>query len=401
MNWVDLVVLVAVAVSAVRGLKLGATIQVLSYGGFLLGFFLGALLTPSVAGLFHSHLSQQLAAMVMVFGLAGLLGGAGRLLGGRSSAALDRARLGAVDSGLGVVVAVVATLLVAWLLSSLLANSQSTTLSAGINKSTIVRAMDGVLPNTPSTFNRIEGFLRAKGLSPEVFNGLGPSTAGPVALPTSTSPQVQAAVRTAGASTVKIVGEGCGVIQEGSGFVVAPGLVVTNAHVVAGILHPQVEDLTGTHDTETVSFDPELDLAVLRVPGLSDPPLHLDDGALLPRGTTGAVLGYPGGGNFTSDAAGVELGINATGLDIYSQHNTTREIYELTAVVRPGNSGGPLVYESANPSDPLDGTVFGVVFARSTYDPNVGYALASGPVLAEVRTAQQSQGSVSDGGCVG
>ncbi len=292
-----------------------------------------------------------------------------------------------MDSALGLVVAVVATLLVAWLLASTLANTSSLTLNSSIANSRILRSLDGVMPAPPSVFSRVQNFLSSEGFPP-VFAQLAPITAGPVALPGNA--QLQAAVSHAGASTVKIVGDGCGQIQEGSGFVVAPGLVVTNAHVVAGIPNPIVEDGFGSHSTTVVSFDPNYDLAVLRVSDLSDPPLSLD-GSTVSRGTEAAVLGYPGGGPFTVVPAGVMDQFEAQGRDIYGQGLTDRQVYEIQAVVRPGNSGGPLVEPS--------GEVIGVVFSRSTTNSNVGYALTSPGVLTGVQHAQNLTAPVGTGPC--
>jgi S1-C subfamily serine protease len=172
--------------------------------------------------------------------------------------------------------------------------------------------------------------------------------------------------------------------------VVAPGEVVTNAHVVAGIPRPQVWDGSGAHATTVVAFDPSFDLAVLRVGGLPDRPLALDP-TTVDRGTQAAVLGYPGGGPFTADAAGVMAQFEAQGRDIYGQGLTVRSVYEIQAVVRPGNSGGPLV-------EP-DGQVIGVVFSRSTTNANVGYALASPGVLSRVNAVGSSTRAVGTGPC--
>jgi len=208
---------------------------------------------------------------------------------------------------------------------------------------------------------------------------------------------VRAAVVSAGPSTLQIEGEGCGVIQEGSSFVVAPGTVVTNAHVVAGVHHIVVLDKGRSRDATPILFDPELDVAVLRVPGLAAPALPVD-AKTFGRGTSAVVLGYPGGGPFTYGAAGITNTFQATGLDIYGQHSTNREVYELDADVRPGNSGGPLV-ASGDAAGPANGTVIGLVFARSTTDPNIGYALAMGQVMGEVTRAEHQNTPTSTGNC--
>jgi S1-C subfamily serine protease len=385
-NWVDVVVLVIVAVSAVSGLKRGAALQLFSYGGFWGGLLLGAVLTPFIASHIHSTTGKAVVAILLVLGLAFVLGTVGSVLGMHSGAALRRLKLGPVDSALGVGVAVIATLLVVWLAGSLIGASSFTSLASAMQSSRIVRALDNVLPQPPSIFAKVETFLGHEGF-PLVFSGLPPAIAGFVPLPDNSA--VNAAVNAAGPSTVKIEGQACGLTQEGSGFVVAPGLVVTNAHVVAGVARPQVIDSRGVHDATAVVYDPALDIAVLRVQALTDPSLHLDPN-MVGRGATGAVLGFPGGGPFTFGPAGVMAAFQATGWDIYGNVEATRSIYEIDAVVRPGNSGGPLV-ESG-------GLVIGVVFARSTANDSVGYALAT-PVLQKVRTAESSTGSVSTEGC--
>jgi len=393
-NWVDFVLLGLVAVSGIHGLRLGAVMQVLSFGGFWLGLFLGALIAPSLAGL-SSGAGRTVIALVVVFGMAAIFGGIGRVAGTHSSRLLQRIRLGPVDSAFGVGVAVVATLLAAWLVSSFLASSRYVSLNAALQKSRIVRALDNLLPPVPTVFAGVERFLAQNGF-PIVFAGLPPQTATPVLPPANSA--VRAAVIAAEGSTVQIEGSGCGVIQEGSGFVASPDLVVTNAHVVAGIPSPVVIDAAGRHGTTVVLFDPRLDIAVLRVPGLSDKPLPLDN-AIVGRGTLGVVLGYPGGGPFTYAGAGVAASFQAVGLDIYGRTDTTRQVYELDAVVQPGNSGGPLIASGDGPSIP-DGTVLGVVFARSTTNSNVGYALALPAVIRDVSSVQTSTTPVGTGGCV-
>jgi S1-C subfamily serine protease len=388
MDWLDVVLLVLVALAALHGLRLGAAMQVLSFGGFWLGLYLGALLAPPLVRAASSPFGKSLIAIVVVFGMATLVGTAGRVLGATSNAALRRVHLGPLDSALGVGVAVIATLLAVWLVASVVVGSRFTSLNAEIQHSRIVRALDRVLPPVPQVFAKVEGFLNAEGF-PIVFAGIPPAVAGPVALPGNLA--VRDAVLAAGPSTVQIWGEGCGVIQEGSGFVAAPDLVVTNAHVVAGIRHPYVVDTRGRYPATPVLFDPELDIAVLRVAGLDEPVLRIDPD-LVGRGTTGAVLGYPGGGPFSYGPAGVMAVFDATGRDIYDQRLTTREVYELEAVIRPGNSGGPLVEPN--------GLVVGVVFARSTTNPDVGYALATPAVLARVQQAEASDVPVGTGACI-
>lgn len=389
MNLVDLVLLVVVALAAVQGLRLGAVRQVLTYGGFWIGLYVGALLASVTVGWAHSSTARTVVAMATMVSVAVLFGVTGRLVGGVVNRRLHRGRLGPFDSGLGVAVAVAASLLTMWLIASTLVNSPSEALNSSIASSRIIRSLDTVLPAPPSVFSQMQNFLSSEGFPP-VFAQLAPLSAGPVTA--ASDAQVTAAVATDGRSTVRIVGVGCGGIQEGSGFVVAPGLVVTNAHVVAGIAHPTVQDAAGSHQTQVLAFDPTYDLAVMRVPGLTDPPLALDP-TDVGRGTSATVLGYPGGGPFTAVAAGVMAEFSARGKDIYGQRLTVRDVYEVQAVVRPGNSGGPLVESN--------GTVIGVVFSRSTSNGDIGYALTSPGVLSRAGAASHRTRVVATGACIG
>ncbi len=384
---VDIIVIVLVAAAAIQGFRVGAVVQVCSIIGFLAGLYVGALAASVTVRWVHTPTAKTAVALTTMLGIAFGLGMIGRVLGDMAFRRVHRGAAGTVDGGLGIGVAVVATLLTLWLVASTFANSSSTTLNKALASSHVLRAMDGVLPPPPSVFSQAQGFLTTQGFPP-VFAQLAPASAGPVALPADAA--LRAAVVADGNSTVKVVGIGCGQIQEGSGFVVAPGMVVTNAHVIAGIGHPTVEDRSGSHDTTVVSFNPSYDLAVLRVPGLQDPALPLVP-TLVDRGTQAAVLGYPGGGSFSVGPAGVMAEFDAQGRDIYGQGLTVRRVYEIQADVRPGNSGGPLVLP--------DGRVIGVVFSRSTTDVTVGYALVSPDVLAKVLAVRPAAPAVGTGAC--
>ena len=364
MNWVDYVLLALVVVSGIRGLRLGAVSQVLSFGGFCLGLFLGAEVAPPLVKSFKGS-ARSLIVMAVIFGAAFVLGGVGRLLGARFSGALRRVHLGAVDSVAGVAFAVVATLVAAWLVGSFLANSRFVSLDAAVDQSHILHAMDRILPPVPSVFSRVESFLDSEGF-PVVFAGLPPEAAPPVSLPSNLA--VRAAVVKAERSTV-------------------------------GVAHPVVLDAIGRHAASAVLFDPRLDLAVLRVPGLNDPSLPIDTNTV-GRGTSGVVLGYPEGGPFDYRPAAVADSFPATGLDIYGKTRTLREVYQIEAVVQPGNSGGPLISSGDSSQHIPDGTVIGVVFARSTINPDVGYALAMGAVKADIDRVGPSSKAVGTEGCV-
>lgn len=385
---VDIVLVVLLVAAAVHGLRLGALIQVLTFGGFLIGLTVGALLSEALVGRIHSPTVRSVATLALVMGLAILFGTVGRVVGGRSHAALRRHHLGQLDAVLGVAVAVVAVLVSAWLVSDVVASSRYTWLNSAISKSDILRSVDDLLPPVPSLFAHVQTFLSAEGFPP-VFVNLSAPLAGKVALPTSSSTAHLA--DPAVFSTVKVLGEACGYQQEGSGFVVGPGLVVTNAHVVAGEPQTQIREGTGSYPATVVYYDPEFDMALLRTPAPLGPPLALDS-AYATRGTEGAVLGYPENGSLTIRPAGVTANLLAEGRDIYDNALVTRDVYQIDADVEPGNSGGPLMGPG--------GQVLGIVFSRSTVYPSVGYALASPGVASRLARAGHNTAAVSTGACV-
>ena len=388
MNAVDVAVVVVAVLAAVQGARVGGLVQVCAIIGFFSGLFVGALLASRTVAWAHSPTARTAVALSTMLLVAFSFGMVGRIVGGMLTSHVPQGPARSVDSAAGVLVAVVAALVTVWLLASTMVNSSSVALDNAILQSRIIKALDGVLPPPPTVFSQAQGFLSAEGFPP-VLGALAPASARPVPLPTDAT--LRQAVLAAGPSTLKVEGFGCGVLQEGSGFVAAPGLVVTNAHVVAGIRRPLVQVGSSLQSAEVLSFDPSFDLAVLRVPGLTAPVLHLDP-STVPQGTQGVVLGYPEGGPFTADGAGVMALFQAEGRDIYGHGLTIRNVYEIDADVRPGNSGGPLVLPG--------GEVVGVVFSRSTVDTSIGYALTSPDVATRVVAAEQVRAPVGTGGCV-
>lgn len=387
LNWVDLVILVLIAVSAATGIRKGAAMQLLSFGGFWAGFAIGSALAPLGSRVAHGTFSKAFVSLAIVFGTATVLGTAGRIAGMRIWGRIRKTRLGTLDAGMGAGISVVATLLASWLIGSMLIGLPIGQISDGIRNSRIQQVLTKSLPPAPSAFAQVRHLLNAAGF-PDVFAELEPTPNSDVPLPND--PTVRAAVAAAGPSTVKIAGFGCGGIVYGSGFVVAPGLVVTNAHVVAGIRHPQIQDGKGSHRSTPIYFDPNFDMAVLKADGLREKPLQLfRSGAQ--RGQQGAALGFPGGGPFRAVPAAVLGSINALGRDIYGRSLSRRNVYQLQAEVHPGNSGGPLVRS--------DGTVMGVIFSASTVKPNVSYALRSDEVATRLEVAKARQQAVDTQGC--
>jgi len=388
-NWVDLLIIGLMLVAAVHGLRLGAVVQILTFGGFWLGFLIGTVVWVPVLKFIHHPNERDGLTVAAVLFTACAVALLGRVLGSYTNVTLRRLHLAGLDAALGVGVAVVAVLLSTWLVAALFTspNSRFTWLSSAVARSDILHSVDRVLPQAPSVFNDVQNYLNEQGF-PQVFSTLITPSIGSVTLPTGTA--TRALAQPAIASTVKILGTACGDEQEGSGFVAGHDLVVTNAHVVAG--EPSTQIVVGgtSFRATVVLFDPSFDLAVLRTDAPLGPPLTIDPD-VVPRGTKVAILGYPENGSLTIGSAGISEQITAVGKDIYNQGTVTRGVYALDANVRPGNSGGPVVAAG--------GEVVGVVFSRSTIYANLGYALTSPGVLARVQSAATRQAAVSTQKC--
>jgi S1-C subfamily serine protease len=391
-DWVDLLIIGLLLLAAVHGLRLGALIQILTFAGFWLGLWLGALVWTNLLKTPHDSTTRAILIIALVLGTACGLGYLGRVIGTYSNISLRRHHLGNVDAALGVGVAVVAVLLSVWLVAAVISspNSRFASLDAAVNRSDILHSIDRILPQTPSIFNDLQNFLNNQGF-PQVFSTLTPPSTPNVAPPTTA--QTRSLSNAAIFSTVKILGTACSNEQEGSGFVVGPGLVATNAHVIAGEGSGNTQVLVGgtAYGATPVYFDPSFDLAVLRTSAPLGPVLTISS-SLAPNGTQAALLGYPEDGPLTVNPATVSEEVTAIGKDIYNSGSVTRGVYALAATVLPGNSGGPLMGPG--------GQVIGVVFSRSTVYSNVGYALTSPGVLSRVQAAEQHHAAVSTGSCI-
>jgi S1-C subfamily serine protease len=392
-DWVDLLIIGLMVLAAVHGLRLGALVQLLTFGGFFLGFLLGAVVwVPLLSNGLADDVTRSVLVVSLVLFTACALGYAGRVIGTWSNATVRRHHLGKVDAVLGVGVAVLAVLLSAWVVAAVVLspNSRFTSLDSAVNRSDILHSIDGVLPQAPSVFNDLQTFLNGQGF-PQVFSTLTPPSTPSVSTPTSA--ETKALADPAVFSTVKVLGTACSSEQEGSAFVVGKGLVATNAHVVAGESGGNTQVLLGNsaYSATVVLFDPDFDLAVLRTDAPLGPALSISP-TLVARGTQAAILGYPEDGGLSFGAAGVTEEVTAIGKDIYNSGSVTRGVYALDAKVEPGNSGGPLVGPG--------GQVIGVVFSRSTVYQDVGYALTSPGVLSRVQEAEQRHSAVSTGPCI-
>ena len=387
MNLIDVLIILFLISSLFRGKEVGFVRQLFSTVGFFGGLWIGALLEPHTVQWAHSPVSRSLVTLLTTLGCAILLLTAGEYLGIILKRKVSRWHLNNADNVLGAVLAFASVLAAVWLSASILISAPFPSIQSELRGSKVIGLLDRTLPPAPNIIASLGHLIDPNGF-PQVFSGSEPSPPSNVPLPSLGD--MLAAVQKDRASVIKVEGQGCGGIVEGSGFVVGSDLVATNAHVIAGIQTPYVMDSNGTRAATPIWFDPNLDFAILRVKNLAGQPLFIDT-AHVKQGTGGAILGYPGGGSFDAKVAAVLDEFTANGRNIYNQGNTDRDVYELKADVIPGNSGGPLVSQ--------DGSVLGVVFAESTSYNHVGYALSSGQITGSINEAQAENHTVSTGSC--
>jgi S1-C subfamily serine protease len=374
----DVVLVLAALLFAVSGYRQGFVVGVMSFVGFLGGGVLGARMAPALA---ERGVLADLPAPVVGLGLVLIAATLGQMLATLVGAAL-RNRLTwrparSLDALGGAVVSVVSLLLVAWLVGTAVASSPYPALASQVRSSVVLQAVDDAVPAPVERFfGAFRRLIDDRGF-PEVFAGLAPTQVTEVEAPDAALAQ-SPAVLAARPSVLKITGvaEACRRRIEGTGFVYAPQRVMTNAHVVAGVDEPRVEVDDRQLPARVVLFDPARDVAVLAVPELGRAALEFAGEA--PQGAGAVVVGYPQNGPFRADPARVRGTQRARGPDIYQQETVVREIYAIRGLVRPGNSGGPLLDET--------GRVYGVVFAAAADDPQTGYALTA----AEVASAAQA-----------
>lgn len=392
MDILDVIIVVFLIAFAASGLRRGLTGVALSLGGLLAGLFLGAVIAPPIArAITQDRTTQPMFAIGVFVGVALLVEGIGAAIGFRIRQRTQRtALLGKADAGVGAVLSLLAALATAWYLGLMFYQSPWPTLDNQITNSSIERSLDGFMPRPPGFLATI-GNLFKPGDFPNPFSTILNIPQAPLAIP----PLVNTpGIREATSVTVKVIAAGCGGGAEaGSAWPLAPGYFVTNAHVVAGSNSVEIDTQSGDrHNARVVLFDPDTDLAVLFAPGLSLRPLVVDDTTPI-RGTSGAVIGYPGGGREKVVAAAVSGTESATGYNIYGDTLVTRKIEVLAAQVIPGNSGGPIVNVS--------GEVIGVVFAANTNDSNVGYALTIPQVSLDLQAGEHRTAGVSTQTCTG
>ena len=388
MDWLDLFILLFLVAALVRGTEVGFVRQFFSTLGFFSGVFLGAWINSFMTPLVHTPTTRALLSLSLIISFAIGLMGVGEYAGLRIKFHIRDADLtNRLDRFFGAVLAGLGVLAMVWLGASVFRTVPDGGWQRQIRNSRVVATIDSKLPSAPKFLTQL-GHLIDPNSFPQVFTGLEPQLATDAPLPDMGA--LNPAVQLARPSVVKVEGEGCDSEVEGSGFVAESDLVITNAHVVAGVKSPYVLDQKGKHSAKVVMFDPNLDIAVLKVKNLAGQPLALESRAV-DNNTPAAILGYPAGGGFTAGPGVVLEAFEAEGRNIYNQGNTVREVYSVKTDIEHGNSGGPMIG--------VNGRVVGVIFAKSINYDHVGYALAMQQVIDDLHKAEGATGSVSTESC--
>jgi S1-C subfamily serine protease len=380
MTAIDWIIVAFTVLMAVWGYAQGLVVGALSLAGFAGGGFLGSRLGPLLLEDGSHSPYAPVFALVGAFLIGGILASVLETVGFQLRHRL-RGGLGMVDGIGGALLLACAGLGVAWIIGAIaLQTPGAREFRRDIQRSAILKRLNAAFPprSILNTLARFDAFPSIEGPAPEV-----PPPTSRIARDPD--------VRRAAESTVKVLGTACGLGVEGSGWIAGDGIVVTNAHVVAGQDDTtlQLEGEGPRHDADAIWFDSRNDLAILRSSGLSGVrPLSMNEDAKV--GAAAAVVGYPGNGPLTIRAA--RLGATSTVIsdDSYGRGPVRRLVTALRGTVKSGNSGGPL----------LDGRgrVLATVFASTTGDgPRGGYGVPDSVVRSALARADER---VDTGPCV-
>ena len=390
-QWLDIAVLVVAFVAAISGWRSGALGSLMSFVGVVLGAIAGVMLAPHIVSHVHTPRAKLFAALFLILALVVIGEVAGVVLGRAVRGAIRNRGIRTVDSIIGVALQLVVVLVAAWLLATPLTSSDQPNLAAAVRGSKVLAQVDKYAPEwLKSVPKRMSTLLSTSGL-PEVLQPFGRTPIQAVDAPDASLAD-SLVVADARPSVVKIrgVAPGCQKVLEGTGFVIAPNRVMSNAHVVAGSDSVTVQAEGQTYDATVVSYDPNADISILDVPNLPQRPLVFAEQPAK-SGTDAVVLGYPGGGDFAATPARVREIIELNGPDIYRSTTVNREVYTIRGTVRQGNSGGPMINRA--------GQVLGVVFGAAVDDNDTGFVLTANEVSRQLAKIGNTD-KVPTGACV-
>lgn len=398
MNLLDWLLVLLVLAYALSGYWQGFVTGAFATVGLLAGGLLGIFLAPRVLGDAEPSLTVSLGALFIVIVCASLGQALLQFAGAKLRDRITWQPARALDAVGGALLSSLAVLLVAWALGVAVTGTRIGSLTSMVRESAVLRTVNDALPSSAasalSRFNDAVGTSFPRYLQPFADEEIRQVSPGAARL--LRDPDIAAAEQ----SVLKVRGNNdCGRGVEGSGFLFADDRLMTNAHVVAGVDDPDVIIDGRPVDATVVYYNPDLDVAVLEVDDQGRPALpFVDSGEEETRYVTDsrdgvAILGYPQDGPYDVQRGRVREERRLESPDIYGRGSVIREVYSLRGLIRPGNSGGPIVT--------TQGHVAGVVFAASVTDDDTGYALTWEQVAAAADQGRDATQQVDTQGCAG
>jgi S1-C subfamily serine protease len=390
-NLLDWLLIALVVAYALSGYWQGFITGAFATAGLLIGGLFGVWLAPLALGDASPSLWVSLGALFIVILAASLGQALFQYAGSRIRNRITWQPVRALDAVGGAALSAVAVLLVAWALGVAVSGSRIGEVTPLVRESTVLAKVNTVLPQSAprvlNAFNDVVG----TGFFPRYLEPFAPERIVEVA-PGDQELLDKRRVRVAEESVLKVRATNrCGRGVEGTGFLYAEDRLLTNAHVVAGVEDPEVLLGDESVPATVVLYDSELDLAVLQLDSEDRATLTLEEGAQAKDPVV--ILGYPQDGPYDAQAGRIRAEQRLRSPDIYGNGSVIREVYSLRGLVRPGNSGGPIVAK--------DGAVVGVVFAASVTDEDTGYALTAAQVSGTAAEGVTRTAEVSTGDCAG
>ncbi|GAC1381973.1 MAG: MarP family serine protease [Marmoricola sp.] len=388
MNALDWVLILMALLYALSGYWQGLIAGAFATLGLLFGGVIGVWIAPLVLGSVSPSLWVSLTAIVLVLFVSLAGQAAFQMVGVRARNAIRWQPIRALDAIGGSVLSAIAVLVVAWALGVAISGADIPGLSSMVRSSSVLGEVNSLMPQsaqqTLRNFDRVVGSQFPRYLEPFAQENIVSTEPPPPGIGRS------AGVQAAGASVFKVLSNNsCGQGIEGTAFLYAPGHLMTNAHVVAGVRDPNVK-IDGSYvSARVVYFNADLDVAILSVPSLRGPYLRFDRSGA--AGEAAAVVGFPENGPYNIQPARIRASQRLRSPDIYGNGSVVRQVFSVRAKIRPGNSGGPLVSAA--------GKVLGVVFAASVSDGQTGYALTSDQVSQAAAQGLVSTQTVGTGSC--
>ena len=390
MNVLDWCLVALVAIYALSGYWQGFVTGAFATLGLLAGGLFGVWLAPALLGEADPSVWVSLGALFIVIACASVGQAVLQWLGARIRDRITWQPVRAVDAVGGAALSAAAVLVVAWALGVAVSGSTLAGISPMVRDSAVLKKVDEVLPGGADRVLRAFNDVVGATFFPRYLEPFAPERIVQVA-PGDPRILEDPDVVAAQAGVVKVTGDnGCGSGVEGTGFVYAPARVMTNAHVVAGVTRPEVDVGGSVEAAQVVVYDPDLDVAVLALSSAGTPALTFDRTAK-PKDDI-AVVGFPNDGPYDVQTGRIRSRQRLRSPDIHGEGTVIREVFSLRALIRPGNSGGPVL--------DAQGRVAGMVFAASVSDSDTGYALTADQVAESAALGMTRQGPVGTGSCV-